>query len=162
MVRFWGQNVQTTNYGASSPKSGYLANFKVSWTNEKMTAGAKGCRTHTRTHFLKNATDITIISSVYDEFADGKKWQRILKESTVSLPNKWYMRFMEPYSTPNIRLTRRAEQHQRAWFVFRQPDINNAVEDAGKSLRKDNMQEAQYQAVKSWRRGDINSWKRRR
>lgn len=156
----WAER-SNNNYVGFANESGYLANFKVSWTaNGKDDSWSKkgvGLTYEKSVSLPKNATDITITAYVYDEFADGKNGKRIFTESMSIPPNKWYKVYGTVFD-PKHKVDKKASNIMGSVTSFFTKDIANAVEDAGKFF-EDNMQEAQYQAVKLMAKSDMEKKK---
>lgn len=156
----WAER-SNNNYVGFANEAGYLANFKVSWTaNGKEDSWSKKgvALTYEKSVSLpKNATDITITAHVYDEFADGKNGKRIFSQSMSIPPNKWYKVYGTVFD-PKHKVEKKASNIMGSVTNFFTKDIANAVEDAGKFF-EDNLQEAQYQAVKLMAKSDLEKKK---
>ncbi|MGE0771372.1 MAG: hypothetical protein AB7K37_06660 [Cyclobacteriaceae bacterium] len=156
----WAER-SNNNFVGFANESGYLANFKVSWTagGKEGSWSKKGTALtyENRVSIPKNATDITIAAYVYDEFDDNKNGKRIFSESMNIPPNKWYKVYGTVFE-PKHKVDKKSSNLMGSVTTFFTKDIGNAVEDAGEFF-EDAFQDAQRESVKLLAKADFDKRK---
>jgi len=157
----WAER-SNNNFVGLANEAGYLSNFKVNWKSggKEDSWSKKGVALtyEKRLALPKNATDITITSYVYDEFADGKNGKRIFSESMNIPPNKWYKVYGTVFE-PKHKVDKKSSNIMGSVTTFFTKDIGNAVEDAGEFF-EENFQEAQNEAVRLLAKADYEKRKK--
>ena len=157
----WAER-SNNNFVGLANEAGYLCNFKVSWKSggKEDSWSKKGVALtyEKRLALPKNATDITITSYVYDEFADNKNGKRVFSESMNIPPNKWYKVYGTVFD-PKHKADKKSSNIVGSVTTFFKKDVANAVEDAGEFF-EDNFQEAQNQTVKLLAKADYEKRKK--
>jgi hypothetical protein len=145
----WAER-SNNNFVGLANEAGYLCNFKVSWKSggKEDSWSKKGVALtyEKRLKLPKDATDITISSWLYDEFADGKKGKKIFSESMNIPPNKWFKVYGTVFE-PKHKVDKKSSNILGSVNTFFTKDIGNAVEDAGEFF-EENFKEAQNEAVR--------------
>jgi hypothetical protein len=157
----WAER-SNNNFVGLANEAGYLCNFRVSWKadGKEDSWSKKGVALtyEKRLELPKNATDITISSTLYDEFADGKTGKRIFSESMNIPPNKWYKVYGTVFD-PKHKVEKKSSNIMGSVSNFFTKDIANAVEDAGQFF-EENFQQAQNDAVRLLAKADYNKRKK--
>lgn len=157
----WAER-SNNNFVGLANEAGYLCNFKVSWKagGKEDSWSKKGVALtyEKRLALPKNATNITIASYVYDEFADNKNGKRIFSESMNIPPNKWYKVYGTVFE-PKHKVDKKSSNIMGSVTTFFTKDIASAVEDAG-NFFEENFQEAQNEAVRLLAKADYEKRKK--
>lgn len=157
----WAER-SNNNFVGLANEAGYLCNFKVTWKSggksDSWSKKGVALTYEKRLALPKDATDITITSSIYDEFADGKTGKRIFSESMNIPPNKWYKVYGTVFD-PKHKVEKKSSNIMGSVTKFFTKDIGNAVEDAGEFF-EDNFQDAQRETVKLLAKADYEKRKK--
>jgi hypothetical protein len=145
----WAER-SNNNFVGLANEAGYLCNFKVTWKSggKQDSWSKKGVALtyEKRLKLPKDATDITISSWLYDEFADNKTGKRVFSESMNIPPNKWYKVYGTVFD-PKHKVDKKSSNILGSVNTFFTKDIANAVEDAGEFF-EENFQQAQNETVR--------------
>lgn len=145
----WAER-SNNNFVGLANEAGYLCNFKVTWKSggKEDSWSKKGVALtyEKRLKLPKDATDITIASWLYDEFANNKTGKRVFSESMNIPPNKWYKVYGTVFD-PKHKVDKKSSNILGSVNTFFTKDIANAVEDAGEFF-EENFQQAQNETVR--------------